>query len=86
MPKFHSTDKQTLEHYINIMGFGPAIAMLAQRERQAAKLEKHKARNQREKMASSFPDNRLNAGNLALRSVVGRMGGKRKPKKTKKGY
>lgn len=73
-------------HYTKLVGLGPALTLLMSRAKHADKLTRKREKDSREKQAASKPDGRLNAFNLASGSLVDRMGGKRKPKKTKRGY
>lgn len=78
--------KEDFKHYEKLLGFNEAILLLVRREKASQKLQKLKAKNQKEQQASSRPDGRLNGYNIALGSLVAQMGGKRKAKKTKRGY
>lgn len=73
-------------HYEKLIGFGPALDLLIKRSKASAKLEKRKEKSKTEQQASSRPFGRLNAPNLATGSLVQVCGGKRKAKKTKRGY
>lgn len=75
-----------LKHYEKLLGFNDAFQLLYARHRASVKLEKIKAKSRSEGLASSKPDGRLNAQNLSLNSIVCKMGGKRKLKKTKRGF
>lgn len=79
-------EEELVEHYTRLLGFREACLLLARRNKAANKLDKKKNRDRVEGLASSKPDGRLNAPNLSLGSLVGRMGGKRKQKKSKRGY
>lgn len=73
-------------HYEKLIGLGPALELLASRSLSATKLQKKKEKNRTEQQASSKPEGRLNGPNLALGSLVQIYGGKRKMKKTKRGF
>lgn len=73
-------------HYEKLIGLGAALELLASRSISATKLQKKKEKSRTEKQASSKPDGRLNGPNLARGSLVQIYGGKRKLKKTKRGY
>lgn len=80
------SEQEELAHYTRLLGLNEAIKLLRSREKDKIKRERLLKRSRTEKQATSYPDGRLNAGNLASRSLVGAMGGKRKPKKTKRGF
>lgn len=77
---------ERFEFYKGLLGFNEALQLLVRRDKAATKLEKKKAKDRREGQAGSRPDGRLNGYNIALNSLVGRMGGKRKPKKSRRGF
>lgn len=79
-------ERETVEHYIKLLGLKEALALLGRRAKAANKLAKKRIGDRVEGLASSHPDGRVNAPNSALNTLVGRMGGKRKPKKSKRGY
>lgn len=78
--------KADFDHYVSLIGLDATITLLTGRAKSAAKLEHLRAKNQTEQLASSRPDGRLNGYNMSLGSLVCKMGGKRKAKKTKRGY
>ena len=80
------SEKEELDHYTRLLGLDAAIRLLMERKKAGKNLVKKLKRSRMEQQAASYPDGRLNAGNLASRSLVGQMGGKRKPKKSKRGF
>jgi hypothetical protein len=78
--------KGSFAFYEKLLGFNAALELLYRREDAAKKLAKLKIKSKTEQQAGSRPDGRLNGPNLALGSLVAQMGGKRKSKKTKRGY
>jgi hypothetical protein len=89
-----SISEEDFEHYEKLIGFDAACALLVGRAKSAKKLEVKRAKclstseskDRRMGLAMARPDGRLNGYNIASSSLVGRMGGKRKAKKSKKGY
>lgn len=78
--------KSELEHYEKLIGLEPALELMRKRSKARMSLHKTKIKSPTEQQASSRPDGRLNGYNMALGSLVSSMGGKRKAKKTKRGY
>lgn len=78
--------REDVSHYERLLGFNEALQLLVRRDKLRTKLDKKKAKDRVEGQAASRPDGRLNAFNLASGSLVAVYGGKRKPKRTKRGY
>jgi hypothetical protein len=85
-----------LNHYASLIGLDAAVLLLMKRAKSANKFAIKRAKclstspeiskDRRTGLAMARPDGRLNGYNIASSSLVGRMGGKRKAKKSKKGY
>lgn len=67
-------------------GFGEALRITGERIEASRKLTKKQSSSRTEQQATSRPDGRLNGYNIANSSLVGRMGGKRKPKRSNRGW
>jgi hypothetical protein len=78
--------KEDFEHYEKLIGLGPTIRLLHEREKAKKKLERKRNKDRAEQLGGSRPDGRMNGFNISSGSIVAKMGGKRRSKKTKRGF
>lgn len=78
-------DEQEFKRYVNLVGLGDALLLLNNRRKAAKALEKSRGCSH-SRHHTAMHGRRVNGPNAALGSLVASMGGKRKPKKTKRGY
>lgn len=71
---------------LDTCGLAEAMRIVGERIESSRKLAKKQQKSRSEQQASSRPDGRLNGYNIANSSLVGRMGGKRKPKRSNRGW